>query len=321
MDTSIYEYRNGSLWWSRETNSTILNATAGLSVIARGSAVQKHAVSLFFLSCLRGRCSLAHVSSSLSRSLSQIHIHIHIHKVCVCVCVCVFIPTPILSCLHWRMSSPLLNKRWQTCDTTCCCLLWCEIHEMQRFRFISRPDSVVMNSQRTTKAAVNHGGTGGSSAAAWHTNARASSADASVASTQDRAEMNAHGTASNASGGHSGGAVSTRAGGVAQGGASEQLGDTPEKDVTLPGRGKQGGVGAHLSTGLRGASLKGRQLAATHGGFAVGPETESSPSSLDIVSSIVAVSLLVVGAVYVKRLFSSRKSPEDLPRYSRLDES
>ena len=90
MDTSIYEYRNGSLWWSRETNSTILNATAGLSVIARGSAVQKHAVSLFFLSCLRARCSLAHVSSSLSRSLSQIHIHIHIHKVCVCVCVCVY---------------------------------------------------------------------------------------------------------------------------------------------------------------------------------------------------------------------------------------
>ena len=31
QDTSIYEYRNGTVWWSRETNSTILNSTAGLT--------------------------------------------------------------------------------------------------------------------------------------------------------------------------------------------------------------------------------------------------------------------------------------------------
>ncbi len=171
-----------------------------------------------------------------------------------------------------------------------------------------------MDTQSTAKAPVKHGVKEGSSAAR-RKNSRASSADASVASAQGGAQMSAHDRDNNSSGAHSGGA--TLAVGVAKGGASEQPG---EKEATSPGRG-QSGVGAHLSSGLRGASVKGRQLAATPGGFAVGPETESSPSSLDIVSSIVAVSLLVVGAVYVKRLFSRRKSAEDLPRYSSLDES
>ena len=30
-DTSIYEYRNGTVWWSRETNSTILNSSAAVA--------------------------------------------------------------------------------------------------------------------------------------------------------------------------------------------------------------------------------------------------------------------------------------------------
>jgi hypothetical protein len=44
-DTSIYEYRNGSLWWSRETNSTILDATRpAVGVAVGGGAKPKHKV-------------------------------------------------------------------------------------------------------------------------------------------------------------------------------------------------------------------------------------------------------------------------------------
>ena len=82
---------------------------------------------------------------------------------------------------------------------------------------------------------------------------------------------------------------------------------------------EEGGGGAHTSKGSRGEVPKGRQLAATHGQFVTGAGTESSPSSLDIVGSIVAVLILVVGAVYMKRFLSSRKSVEELPRYSSLD--
>ena len=44
-DTSIYEYRNGSLWWSRETNSTILDATRpAVGMALGGGAKQTHQV-------------------------------------------------------------------------------------------------------------------------------------------------------------------------------------------------------------------------------------------------------------------------------------
>ena len=44
-DTSIYEYRNGSLWWSRETNSTILDATRpAVGVAVGGGAKPKYKV-------------------------------------------------------------------------------------------------------------------------------------------------------------------------------------------------------------------------------------------------------------------------------------
>jgi len=45
QDTSIYEYRNGSLWWSRETNSTILDATRpAVGMALGGGAKQTHQV-------------------------------------------------------------------------------------------------------------------------------------------------------------------------------------------------------------------------------------------------------------------------------------
>jgi len=75
QDTSIYEYRNGTVWWSRETNSTILNATAGLGAAQATAppATPHHKVCHIppvSAVCVRGVCRLA---SSGSWPLASCH--------------------------------------------------------------------------------------------------------------------------------------------------------------------------------------------------------------------------------------------------------
>ena len=155
-------------------------------------------------------------------------------------------------------------------------------------------------SERSSETAVRH--------------ARTSSAEASVTRAQAGAQTSGHEGGSDSSPMISGSRISvSNSSGCVVAAGSIVCGQVFSLEK------KEGGGGAHTSKRSRGEVPKGRQLAATHGRFVTGAGTESSPSSLDIVGSIVAVLILVVGAVYMKRFLSSRKSVEELPRYSSLD--
>ena len=152
-------------------------------------------------------------------------------------------------------------------------------------------------SERSSETAVRH--------------ARTSSAEASVTRAQAGAQTSGHEGGSDSSPMISGSRISvSNSSGCVVAAGSIVCGQVFSLEK------KEGGGGAHTSKRSRGEVPKGRQLAAR---FVTGARTESSPSSLDIVGSIVAVLILVVGAVYMKRFLSSRKSVEELPRYSSLD--
>ena len=134
--------------------------------------------------------------------------------------------------------------------------------------------------------------------------------------------------------GGSGSARSSRGQGnsAARGGGGALLRGSAPRDMSggpSSRRGKHGSAegASGTTTGARASFLKEGELSATGGGAAGGVggaqgagAAADSPSSWAIVGSIVAVLVLVVGAVYVKRLvFPTRKSAEQVPEYSSLD--
>ena len=123
QDTSIYEYRNGSLWWSRETNSTILDATRpAVGMALGGGAKQTHQVRpLCFMTLLVEKKNFFFPSSvSLSFLSSDVD----------CAITCAFHARNeslfyILPCFFVFLSSvaSAITCAFHARDTLCCLLV------------------------------------------------------------------------------------------------------------------------------------------------------------------------------------------------------
>ena len=226
--------------------------------------------------------------------------------------------------------------------------------EQHGFQFINRPDSVVMNSQRNTahekrqSRAVRPEGTGQNkwTSGATRQSRRGHELDSNVhvhaVSANPRGDRSLQSQASTPKSakdqGDNGGTwrsgttvrATTIHGVVLTGGASSpdsSKGDPPaglrSDHVGSDARGMGAGKGAGMYRSL----VKSRQLAgATSAAMtrvARGDAAGDSSTSLRMVSGVVAVLVLVVGAIYIKRLiFAGQKSSRDpAGSYSSLEEN